>query len=242
MTAYREILYRNYHSTQENRNEENDGMLFEEQVNYFSNGIIPLFPEDKNAKILEIGCGNGALIRAAFKSGYTQMTGIDLSEQQIEKARLFGIDHTFCIDAKSYLRDKEATFDMILAMDVIEHFTKDELVEMLAIIRKSLKPGGMVLFRTPNMDAPLTSVYSFGDFTHECLLNKSSAMQVMLSSGFVQVEVLPSQMTVSPLIKEWIRKILWFCFELRFKLLLFSSGRTWNDVLFTPNLVIRARK
>lgn len=242
MTAYREILYRNYHLTQENRNQENDGMLFEEQVNYFSHGIVPLFPEDKDAKILEIGCGNGSLIRAAQKNGYTQMTGIDLSEQQIEKARLFGMDQTFCVDAKTYLKDKKETFDAILAIDVIEHFTKDELMDMLALIQSSLRPGGMVMFRTPNMDAPLTSVYSFGDFTHECLLNKSSAMQVMLSSGFSGVEVLPSSMAVQPVWKEWMRKCLWFFVQLRLKMVLFSSGRTWADVLFTPNLVIRAWK
>ena len=50
-------------------------------------------------------------------------------------------------------------------MDIIEHFTKNELVELLSLIKNKLNPGGKAIFRTPNLDAPLTTVFANGDFT-----------------------------------------------------------------------------
>jgi len=241
MTLYREQLYTNYTSTQENRGGQDHTQLFNQQLFYFTKELIPLLSKDKQSKILDIGCGNGAMIKAAMNAGYTQVQGIDLSPEQIKTAQSMGIDKVSCIGIDDYLTENKGGFDVILAIDVIEHFTKSELVAYLNKIKTALEPGGMVLFRTPNMDAPLTSVYSFGDFTHECLLNKSSAEQVMASAGFSQIEVLPSMILAQGFVKETIRKITWRCVVLCLKIMLFASGRTWSGVVFTPNLVIKAK-
>lgn len=241
MTAYREQLYTNYTSTQENRLGEDESQLFAQQVFYFTKELVPLLPKNKQATILDIGCGNGAMIKAVSNSGYVNVQGIDLSPEQIESAKAMGIANVSCIGVDDFLNAHNRGFDLIMAIDVIEHFTKSELVEYLNKIKKALNSGGMVLFRTPNMDAPLTSVYSYGDFTHECLLNKSSAEQVMASAGFTQIEVLPSMILAQGIIKETLRKITWSIVQFWLKVMLFASGRTWNGVVFTPNLVIKAK-
>ena len=230
-TIYREQLYTNYTSTQENRGGQDHTQLFNQQVFYFTKELIPLLAKNKQSKILDIGCGNGAMMKAALNAGYTHVQGIDLSPEQIITAQAMGVNNIACIGINDFLKDNKEGFDVILAIDVIEHFTKSELVDYLNKIKTALEPGGMVLFRTPNMDAPLTSVYSFGDFTHECLLNKSSAEQVMASAGFTQIEVMPSMILAQGFVKEIVRKITWSC----------ASGRTWSGVIFTPNLVIKAR-
>lgn len=242
MTTYREILYKNYHSTQENRDGENEGALFDQQVYYFTKEIIPFLPEDKHIRILEIGCGNGSLIRAMLKADYKDITGIDLSNEQVEMARKLGVQQAHCISAADFLKGKSEVFDVIIAIDVIEHFTKNELVEFLVMVKNALKPEGGVLFRTPNMDAPLTSLYSYGDFTHECLLNKSSALQVMKSVGFSESSVHESMIHVQGALKEFIRSLTWGFVLFYIKLILFSSGRTWKDVVFSPNLIIVGKK
>lgn len=241
-TAYRDILYKRYHSTQENRDGENEAVLFDQQVYYFSREIIPLLPTDKHVKILEIGCGNGSLIKAMLNEGYKDITGIDLSEEQVDIARKMGISQANCATAGEFLKGKSGVYDVVLAIDVIEHFTKTELVEFLVMIQSALKPGGSVVFRTPNMDAPFTSLYSFGDFTHECLLNKSSALQLMKSVGFVQAQVLASMILVRGPFKEWVRRIIWGGVIIGIKTILFASGRTWKDAVFTPNLIITGKK
>jgi SAM-dependent methyltransferase len=242
MTAYREILYRKYHSTQENRQGENEAVLFDQQVYYFSKEIVPLLPSDKHVKILEIGCGNGSLIKTMLNADFKDITGIDLSQEQVDVARKLGVAQAHCISAVDYLNGKREVFDVILAIDVIEHFTKNEIVNFLEMALAALKPGGMVIFRTPNMDAPLTSLYSYGDFTHECLLNKSSALQLMKSTGFSEADVLPSMIHVQGVLKEALRKIIWSLTLLSIKAMLFASGRTWKDAVFTPNLIIIGKK
>jgi cyclopropane fatty-acyl-phospholipid synthase-like methyltransferase len=79
--------------------------------------------------------------------------------------------------------------DVLVGLDIIEHFTKDELMGFLSKAKKCLNPGGKIILRTPNMDAPQTSLYAFGDISHETFLNKSSALQVLNSIGFLNTRV-----------------------------------------------------
>lgn len=167
------------------------------------------------------------------------MQGIDVSPEQVSEAKAMGINQVDVADASIFLKEHKDTFDAILAIDVIEHFTKDELLSFIDLASGSLKKNGMLLFRTPNMDAPLTSVYSYGDFTHECLLNKSSALQVMASAGFAKAEVFPSMIFARGIFKEIARKLIWRCVQWQMKIMLFATGRTWDNVVFTPNLIIR---
>lgn len=242
MTGYRKILYERYHSTQENRDGADNTGLFKQQIFYYSKELLPFVTVNKQARILDIGCGNGAMLAALQQSGFSNMQGIDVSPEQVSEAKAMGINQVEVADASTFLKEHKDTFDAILAIDVIEHFTKDELLDFLQIAASSLKQNGMLLFRTPNMDAPLTSVYSYGDFTHECLLNKSSALQVMASAGFQKAEVFPSLIFAKGLVKEIVRKWLWSCLKFQMKMMLYATGRTWNNVVFTPNLIIRVYK
>jgi hypothetical protein len=85
----------------------------------------------------------------------------------------------------------------------------------------------------------MTSVFSYGDFTHECLLNKSSALQLMKSCGYSNAEVSASMLKIQNPLKEIFRKFLWFFVVIKLKSQLFSSGRTWHQVVFTPNIIIK---
>jgi len=128
-----------------------------------------------------LGCGSGSLLMALKMAGYTNLLGMDLSDEQVKMAHEMGVSEVVLGDAMQFLRDASEGFDVITGMDIIEHFTKDELVELLQLIKGKLNPGGVAIFRTPNMDAPVASAFALGDFTHENYLNASSAEQVMLS-------------------------------------------------------------
>lgn len=179
---------------------------------------------------------------ALKQAGYSQVSGMDLSEEQVKMAHSMGVMEVVLGDAMQYLRDTTEGFDVITGMDIIEHFTKDELVELLQLIQSKLNAGGVAIFRTPNMDAPVASAFALGDFTHENYLNASSAEQVMLSCGFQEVAVLPSTMRVNGIVKEIIRRIAYDWLELILKIQLFATARSTRKVLFTPNLIIVARK
>ena len=44
-------------------------------------------PADKNTPVLDLGCGPGNFLFLMEKRGYTNLTGVDLSGEQIEMAR-----------------------------------------------------------------------------------------------------------------------------------------------------------
>ncbi len=242
-TKYREVLYANYHTNQSGRASLTDAKsLFERERKQFEREILPKLSDVKNeARIFDLGCGSGSLLMALKKAGYTNLLGMDLSDEQVKMAHEMGVSEVVLGDAMQFLRDESEGFDVITGMDIIEHFTKDELVELLQLIKGKLNPGGVAIFRTPNMDAPVASAFALGDFTHENYLNASSAEQVMLSCGFSEVTVLPSTMRVQGVFKEIVRRIAYDWMELFWKLQLFATARSTRKVLFTPNLIIVGR-
>jgi SAM-dependent methyltransferase len=244
MTQYRSILYGNYHSTQSGRASGTDARaLFEREKAQFSLETIPLLGNlPRAARILDIGCGSGSLIAALQNAGFTQCKGIDVSKEQVQLAHSLGVHAVEEGDVMQHLRGMPAAYDLICGMDIIEHFTKDELTELLQLLAAALKPGGRVIFRTPNLDAPMASVFAHGDFTHENYLNASSASQVMLACGFQRVEVRPSLMRAPGFLKESIRRIAFGLLAFRLKLTLFATARSTRGVLFTPNMIIVAFK
>lgn len=43
--------------------------------------------EDRNARIIDLGCGNGGFVYWLQKNGYQNVEGIDISEEQVEVAK-----------------------------------------------------------------------------------------------------------------------------------------------------------
>lgn len=242
--TYRKYFYEDYFDRQSGRDFKNDIELkFKNEKYQFEKEVIPYLPaKNKEIEILDMGCGIGSLIAACKDQGYSNLIGIDISDQQVKIAHQLGVPEVIKADIFTYLKKHEAAFDVISGMDIIEHFTKDELVELVELIKTALRKGGMAIFRTPNLDAPMASVFATGDFTHENFLNKNAAEQMMLSLNFKNVEVFKSFMYVKGWFKNTMRKILWSIISAIIKLLLFATGRSSKHILLTPNLIIRAQK
>ena len=239
MLKYRDTIYNNYFTNQVNKLDIDHMAMLEEQTLHNKRELVHLLPENKDAKIVDLGCGFGTFIKPAIDAGYVNISGYDISEEQVKIAHKLGIKNIHCMSIEDYFA-KGDKVDVLMGLDIIEHFTKDELIDFLTQAKACLNPGGKIILRTPNMDAPQTSVYAFGDISHETLLNKSSALQVMRSIGFNNIDVRGGLIRNQNPVLEVIRKIGWWKYTMFKKIILFCTARTWHNVVFEPNLLIVA--
>lgn len=100
------------------------------------------------AHLLDIGCGEGFFLFSASKFGYATK-GVELSEDAAAYARKeFGLD----VETKPFeeVRFPENHFDVITLWQVLEHMLYPLMV--LEEVHRILKPGGMLVITTPNIE------------------------------------------------------------------------------------------
>lgn len=196
--------------------------------------------DDKSAEILDVGCGNGGFIFFLKEYGYENSSGIDISKEQVELAEKLGISGVKHADAISFIRDENKEKDVIFARDVIEHFSKETIPELLTLIFNSLKPGGVLIIKTPNAGGPFGSRYRYYDFTHNIAFTRESLNQVLRAAGFKEISFYPAG-PVPKGIKSTARFILWKMIEaiLRFYMLVEVGA---SEGIFTQNIIAVARK
>ena len=104
--------------------------------------------DGRNLRLLDIGCSSGFFLNEAREAGFA-VEGVELSPDTADFARShFGLTvHTGTLDSGPFA---PKSFDVVTLFDVIEH-VPDPLRE-LAGIRQLLKPGGVILQATPNID------------------------------------------------------------------------------------------
>ena len=240
--AYRDTFYKDYFQQQAGRNTLADSLkeklAWDQRV--YADELFHLLPENHSASILDLGAGYGSLCHWLQHKGFHNVRAIDTSPEQVQRAKELGIPVELC-DVHSAL-EREEVYDIIFAIDFVEHFDKEELVELLKKMISRLNPNGKLILRSPNIDAPIGSFYAFGDFTHGVVLNKHSAIQLLLACGAHGVTIHPSSLRVKGVIKNTCRKLLWLVVKTIMKLSLFATGRRSSAVSYTPNLIIEAFK
>ena len=146
-----------------------------------------LLPQEKDAPILDVACGSGQLLYFLEQREYTNLHGVDISAEQVELSRQVLADVVEG-DAFEYLLARPSEFELIFSLDIIEHFTKDEVLSFLEACFAALRPGGRLILRTTNAESPWGNTFRYGDLTHElsfsptCLVNLLSIMG--FSSGY----------------------------------------------------------
>ncbi len=101
--------------------------------------FLSLLP-DRQARILDVGCGSGCVLYALEQAGYEKLTGCDfvnaVSNGFLAKARIHVGDF-------SRIGFADESFDAVVSTMVIEHVSDDQ--GFMQDIGKLLKPGGVTL-------------------------------------------------------------------------------------------------
>lgn len=142
--------------------------------------ILKEYLSERNPKILEIGCNRGFLLSSLYQDGFTNIYGIDLSNDDLEIARkIVPQANLSCINAFEYLNKHNDFFDLIILKAVLEHIEKESILKLMNLINKSLKYNGLVIIDVPNMDWLFASHERYMDFTHEVGFTEQSLGQIM---------------------------------------------------------------
>ncbi len=101
------------------------------------------FGDRKDIRILDAGCGTGGLLESLRKRGYTQLQGLDASEDAVAftRQRGFQVHHLNLVYIASFQPGE--TFDVIVCDDVLCYLSEEQISNVLTAFRQKLRPGGI---------------------------------------------------------------------------------------------------
>jgi 2-polyprenyl-3-methyl-5-hydroxy-6-metoxy-1,4-benzoquinol methylase len=128
------------------------------KLSYYSKYVsfIKKYLKSKNSKFLDVGCGNGAVLKLIESEGYKSGYGVDVSRLFLQEGKKQGLKNLFYYGGTK-LPFKDNNFDLVGSFNVLEHtkepedFIKDEI--------RTLKKGGILIVACPNFISVLFPSY-----------------------------------------------------------------------------------
>lgn len=161
---------------------------------YLWGHIIKVCAELGVHRIVDIGCGNGALCRELARRGY-QVVGCEPSADGVRVAQSSSpelVFHQVAVDDDPAVVGNE-NFDVAIATEVIEHLVRPRSLPLFA--KQLLRPGGYLIISTPyhgylknlslalsnNWDTHLTALWDGG---HIKFWSRQTLSQLLNEAGF----------------------------------------------------------
>ena len=94
-----------------------------------------------SGRLIDVGCGGGAFAATLAEQGW-QVTGVDISEDQLRLARKRGVD-VVRADARE-LPFEDGSFDA--AVSVFTHTDMDDFAGVLRELARALRPGAVFVY------------------------------------------------------------------------------------------------
>jgi O-antigen chain-terminating methyltransferase len=141
--------------------------------------------------VIDIGCGRGEWLELLAESGF-EARGFDLNRIAVEECRERGLDAKLGDAVQALAGTAENHISAITSFHVIEHLPFEAMVSLIDNSFRALRPGGALLFETPNPANLLVAAERFYfDPTHRNPLPSELTSHLLAARGFERVEVLP---------------------------------------------------
>jgi SAM-dependent methyltransferase len=113
--------------------------------------LLDLLPA--GSQVVDLGCGAGLPWTKRLAARF-RVTGVDISEAQIELARRNVPEATFCVGDMSLLEVETASLDGIAALYSLSHLPREDHAALIGRMWRWLKPGGLLLATFGAHDSP----------------------------------------------------------------------------------------
>jgi len=154
---------------------------------------------------LDLGCGPGTFISTLQGPG--RSIGVDISDGQIRYAQEHcrSQNHEFQTVAPGALPFQCDTFNVVTALELLEHLTFEHALRLVKEVYRVLKPEGCLIVTTPNYGGvwPVLEwlVNHFGEVSyteqHITQYKKGSLGSLLVSCG-LEIEVLETYLLLAP--------------------------------------------
>ncbi len=117
------------------------------------------------ADVLDIGCATGIFLRMLEENSLGKnLTGVDISEEAVKKAKKKFPQFSFSVSSLPHLNKLDAGFDLISALEVIYYVSEGELEKTLLRLKSMLKNNGYLLISIYLNQPPFFNSQNFRKF------------------------------------------------------------------------------
>ncbi len=173
-------------------------------ASYIGNLASVLKTLPKSASILEIGCGNGFILKAIYDLGYKNVFGVEPSTDAVNKANSKIKKNIKVSILKTDLFDNKK-FDFIFFFQTFDHIPDPN--KFLKLCYKLLNPGGKIFAFNHNIDSLTSKILKekspIIDIEHTFLYSPKTFTSIFQKNGFIVDEV------YSPLSILTIKHLCW---------------------------------
>jgi O-antigen chain-terminating methyltransferase len=141
------------------------------------------------APVLDLGCGRGEWLEVLKDHGL-RARGADTNRTMLAYCRTLGLDVVES-DALACLRETPAaSLGAVTGFHIVEHLSLPYLVSLLKETARTLRPGGIAIFETPNPENVLVGSHTFYlDPTHVNPLPSATLRFFVEATGLRDVEI-----------------------------------------------------
>jgi O-antigen chain-terminating methyltransferase len=148
-----------------------------------------LAAQEAPARYLDVGCGRGEFLELARRHGLA-MTGVDASEAMVAQCREHGLEAAVGDGVEHLVALDQGSLAGVTAIHVIEHVPFRTLARLVAAAFRALRPGGVLVFETPNPENLIVGACNFYyDPTHLRPLPPEPVRYLLESAGFERVAI-----------------------------------------------------
>ena len=141
----------------------------------------------KESKILDVGCGTGYPIAHYLTEHGFKVTGLDISEKMIKKAKELNLKNANFYVADVLTYNSSELYDAVIAFDSLWHIKKEKQREIYKKLSSLLKENGYLIFTHGNINGEKEGTMFDVNFYYSAL-ETSLVHRLLIENNFIIIK------------------------------------------------------